>query len=60
MASLLDHTAVVEYGNKIAEFAGGQPVTDVNGCTVAGDLVKPAVDFRSATGSRAAWAHPES
>lgn len=45
MGALLDHAAFVEYGDLVAEFAGGESVADVDCGLVACDVVEFAVDF---------------
>ena len=42
MGALLDHLAVVKDGDLVAELAGGQPVADVDGSLVPGNVVELA------------------
>ncbi len=46
MVSDLYHLPAVENGDLVAELAGGEPVADIDGRPVTGDVVEPAVDFR--------------
>ena len=41
----LDHLAVVKDGDLVAELAGGEPVADVDGSFVSGDVVELGVDL---------------
>ncbi len=50
MGSLLDHLAVAEHGDFVAEPAGRQPVADVDGRAVAGNGVELLVDLRLGNG----------
>ena len=45
MAAQLDDPAVVEYGDVVAELAGGQPVADIDRGLVAHDPVEVLVDL---------------
>src|SRR5699024_11023229 len=45
VAAFLDHLTVVKDGDLVAELAGGEPVADVDGGLVAGDVVEPGVNF---------------
>ena len=45
MGALLDHGTGMEDCDLVAEFAGGEPVADVDGGFVAGDLVELGVSF---------------
>ena len=50
MCPLLDHLAVAEHGDFVAEPAGRQPVADVDGRAVAGNGVELLVDLRLGNG----------
>ena len=45
MGALLDDCSAMEDCDLVAEFAGGEPVADVDGGFVAGDLVELGVDL---------------
>ena len=46
MGSLLDNRPLMEYRDFVTEFAGGQPVADIDCCLIPGDLVKFGVYLR--------------
>ena len=45
MGALLDDGTLMENGDLVAEFAGGEAVADVDGGLVAGDVVELRVDL---------------
>ena len=46
MGSLLDNRALMEHDDLVAEFTGGQPVRNENGCLIACNLIESRVDLR--------------
>lgn len=50
VTTLLDDRALVEHGDLVAEFAGGQAVGDIDGSLIACDLIELAVDLRLGDG----------
>ena len=50
VAALLDDRALVEHGDLVAEFAGGQAVGDIDGSLIACDLIELTVDLRLGDG----------
>ena len=50
VTALLNDRALVEHGDLVAEFAGGQAVGDIDGSLIACDLIELAVDLRLGDG----------
>ena len=45
MRADLNNRTMVKHGNLIAEAAGGEPVADINRCSVRHHLAKSRIDF---------------
>ncbi len=50
VGTVLDDSALVEYHDLVAEFAGRQPVGDIDGSLIPGDAVEFLVDLRLGDG----------
>ena len=50
VTALLDDRSLVEHGDLVAEFAGGQSVGDIDGGLIACDLIELTVDLRLGNG----------